>query len=188
MHIFILILINVPCTNENTGFYTLVDLPDQDGLNVIRVLLALRKISTSPQLTVQSVPEWWAWAIQNGYENIFCLGFQYNHCEIITFCSIKTLRTSADWWESFLNNKKSQRSNSHMSGGFRGWTPPAAQIMAPSCQFPAAQTDKHVAPTSWKLDISQKQDAGLLLGSVWVLLSWTVLQENLPILISELRH
>lgn len=56
MHIFILILINVPYTNENTGFYTLVDLPDQDGLNVIRVLLALRKISTSPELTVQSVP------------------------------------------------------------------------------------------------------------------------------------
>lgn len=57
MSIFILILINVPCTNENTGFYTLVDLPDQDGLNVIRVLLALRKISTSPELTVQSVPD-----------------------------------------------------------------------------------------------------------------------------------
>lgn len=47
MRILILILINVPCANENTGFYTLVDLPDQDGLNVIRVLLALRKISTS---------------------------------------------------------------------------------------------------------------------------------------------
>lgn len=47
MRILILILINVPCTNENTGFYTLVDLPDQDGLNVIRVLLALRKISAS---------------------------------------------------------------------------------------------------------------------------------------------
>lgn len=47
MRILILILINVPCTNENTGFYTLVDLPDQDGLNAIRVLLALRKISTS---------------------------------------------------------------------------------------------------------------------------------------------
>lgn len=57
MRIFILILINVPCTNENTGFYTLVDLPDQDGLNVIRVLLALRKISTSRELTVQSVPD-----------------------------------------------------------------------------------------------------------------------------------
>lgn len=140
MHIFILILINVPCTNENTCFYTLVDLPDQDGLNVIRVLLALRKISTSPQLTVQSVPEWWAWVIQNGCEKKLCLGFQYNHCEIITFCSIKTLRTSVDWWESFLNNKKSQRSKNHMSGVFRGWTPPAAQIMAPPCQFPAAQT------------------------------------------------
>lgn len=38
MLIFILILINVPCTNEYTGFYMLVDLPDQDGLNVIRVL------------------------------------------------------------------------------------------------------------------------------------------------------
>lgn len=57
MRILILILINVPCTNENTGFYTLVDLSDQDGLNVIRVLLALRKISTSPELTVQLVPD-----------------------------------------------------------------------------------------------------------------------------------
>lgn len=41
LHFLILILINVPCSNENTGFYMLVDLPDQDLLNVIRALLAL---------------------------------------------------------------------------------------------------------------------------------------------------
>lgn len=40
-HVLILILINVPCSNENTGFYTPVDLPDQDGLDVIIDLLAL---------------------------------------------------------------------------------------------------------------------------------------------------
>ena len=57
MRFFILILINVPCTNENTGFYTLVDLPDQNGLNVIRVLLDLGRISTSPELTMQYVPD-----------------------------------------------------------------------------------------------------------------------------------
>lgn len=36
----VLIVINVPCFNEYTGFYMLVDLPDQDLLNVIRALLA----------------------------------------------------------------------------------------------------------------------------------------------------
>lgn len=50
LRILILILINVPCSNENTGFYTLVDLPDQDVLNVIRVLLALGRyeLASSP--------------------------------------------------------------------------------------------------------------------------------------------
>lgn len=43
LHILILLLINVPCSNENTCFYTLVDLPDQDALNVIRAVLASGK-------------------------------------------------------------------------------------------------------------------------------------------------
>lgn len=39
--IFILILINVPCSNENTGFYTPAGSTHPRALNVISVLLAL---------------------------------------------------------------------------------------------------------------------------------------------------
>lgn len=52
--VFVLILISVPCSNENAVFDTLVDLPHQQTLNVIRDLFALGRWAVASSTIKQS--------------------------------------------------------------------------------------------------------------------------------------